>query len=352
MPQKTEDPSKPAAVVPEPSFDAMANCAYPSAVLYHRFSLITSILESVNATTVRKSVKCFPVKDSSLFDCIHPKLRVAKSIQNLWEVEVADYMDRLPREGYVLYLNEAIKKKAKEYSVVSDIHFEDFVFNATYEYYKKDFDYACEHYYLNGRTSAERVAALSDRHLGKHREEVRSVLDFASGYGCVSRHLPNFFQNAEIVPMDIHEKAYWFNRVNVGLEGIVSSPSPEGSEMSREFDIVFALSFFSHMPERIFTPWIRKLASWVRPGGLLIFTTHGETSHRTQMPQIPVDERGFGFIFESEQFDLPTSDYGHAVSYAPFVHDQLSTVDDLDLMETIPGIWWTHQDAFVLRKSL
>lgn len=261
------------------------------------------------------------------------------------------FVDRLPTEGYLLKLTDEIEARAQEYDVVPDIHFEDYVFNATYEYYKKDFDFSAKHYYLNGNTSAVRVRELSDTHLVPTGKQVRTILDFASGYGCVSRHLKNLFPDARAVPMDIHEKAYWFNRQNLGLEGRVSKPSPQELDLSEQFDIVFALSFFSHMPDHIFATWMQKLAGLVSPGGMLIFTTHGETSHKTQMPHIEIDERGYGFIFESEQFDLPTSDYGHAVSYAPYVRERIAQLKDMTLVAEHPGLWWTHQDTYVLLKT-
>ncbi|MNU01861.1 hypothetical protein D3C72_2453860 [compost metagenome] len=69
------------------------------------------------------------------------------------------------------------------------------------------------------------------------------------------------------------------------------------------------------------------------------------------MPHIQIDERGYGFIFESEQFDLPTSDYGHAVSYAPYVRERIALLKDMTLVAEHPGLWCTHQDTYVLLKT-
>jgi hypothetical protein len=43
---------------------------------------------------------------------------------------------------------------------------------------------------------------------------------------------------------------------------------------------VFALSFFSHMPDATFAAWLERLLSAVKRGGILVFTTRGAISLR------------------------------------------------------------------------
>jgi hypothetical protein len=97
--------------------------------------------------------------------------------------------------------------------------------------------------------------------------------------------------------------------------------------------------------------WLDKLTEFVKPGGLLIFTTHGETSHKKHMPHIVVDDDGYGFIAESEQFDLSTSNYGHAVTYKNFTLEMINQLGGVNLVEFREAFWWTHQDTYVLRKQ-
>jgi hypothetical protein len=55
---------------------------------------------------------------------------------------------------------------------------------------------------------------------------VERILDFASGYGCVSRHFKNVMPSALLTAMDIHENAYHFNKMHFGVDAIVSSVDP------------------------------------------------------------------------------------------------------------------------------
>jgi len=72
----------------------------------------------------------------------------------------------------------------------------------------------------------------------------------------------------------------------------VSRHVPEDLALGRTFDVVFALSFFSHVPEATFGRWLRALFAGVSEGGILIFTTHGLASQpNLGNPEIP--ESGF-----------------------------------------------------------
>ncbi len=257
-------------------------------------------------------------------------------------------MDQLPRKGYLLALNERNEEAARRYNVVSDIHCQDYIFNALYFLSKNDFDEACFKYYKNGLYSAEKVKSLIDaRYLGK---EPKRILDFASGFGCVSRHFKNVMPDVSLTAMDIHKNAYYFNTGHLGVEAILSDEDPAKAKVEEPFDVVFALSFFSHMPDRTFGIWLEKIASFVKIGGLMIFTTHGEKTHRDHIRHIEVNANGHGFIADSEQFDLDTKAYGHAITYEKYVREKISKIPNVDILEITPGDWWAHQDTFVLQK--
>jgi hypothetical protein len=172
-------------------------------------------------------------------------------------------MENLPKNGYLLALSDKNNEDALCYDVVADIHCQDYIFNALHFFFKEDFDKACEIYYRNGKESALKVGDL----VGKHVKDrpVERILDFASGYGCVSRHFKNVMPSASLTAMDIHENAYHFNKMHFGVDAIVSSVDPFKASVPHPFDVVFALSFFSHMPDRTFGAWLERLAHLCSP---------------------------------------------------------------------------------------
>ena len=123
-------------------------------------------------------------------------------------------------------------------------------------------------YFEGGRLDTEQLLRLMTS-LGHSRAS--SVLEFASGYGRMTRHidLPDF------MVADIHEDAVDFLRGKMGVHAIQSATNPNDFDPGRTFDFIFALSLFSHLPDDAFGPWLHRLFSLLNPGGHLMFTTYG-----------------------------------------------------------------------------
>ncbi len=174
-----------------------------------------------------------------------------------------------------------------------------------------------------------------------------SILEFASGYGRVTRHFPVILPEASVVACDIHEAAVAFLR-GIGLAACLSASVPERLDTARRFDVVFALSFFTHMPRATWARWLRALADRLTPGGVLIFTTHGEVSQNL-MGVAGLDRDGFHFAPVSEQQDIPTAEYGNTVTTFDYVYSQFAGSGLALLRFTQAGIG--HHDVYVLRRQ-
>jgi 2-polyprenyl-3-methyl-5-hydroxy-6-metoxy-1,4-benzoquinol methylase len=176
--------------------------------------------------------------------------------------------------------------------------------------------------------------------------EPRAILDFASGYGCVARHLKNAFADKAVTTCDIHKDAQDFNQNVLGLQSIGSQLIPDELNLPK-FDVIIALSFFSHVPKHRFSSWISQLSNALLPGGMFLFTANGHTTHRTICPHMTIDEDGVGFTPASEQKDLSVEDYGLTVSYPRYVFRILEFQRELRLSTLIEGFWWATQDTYI-----
>jgi len=204
---------------------------------------------------------------------------------------------------------------------------------------------ALDKYLSRGRESAEQLCGLILEHL--ERQDV-SLLEFAAGYGRVTRHLKEVMPKADIVACDIHDKATMFITEKFGVTAIGSSDNPDEFSTDRDFDVVFALSFFSHMPKQTWPRWLRALVRQVKSDGILIFTTHGLQSVRL-FPDYCADAEGFWFKSVSEQDDLNTSLYGSTVTTFDYVNRQIAD-SGARLIRFQEAMWWQHQDLYILRK--
>jgi 2-polyprenyl-3-methyl-5-hydroxy-6-metoxy-1,4-benzoquinol methylase len=204
---------------------------------------------------------------------------------------------------------------------------------------------AARFYFADGAQSAQKLLAIV-----KERLEGRySLLEFASGYGMVTRHLPQALPDAEITSCDIHRQAMSFIRDELGVATMLSEHFPERLSFDHRFDVVFALSFFSHMPEATFGRWLRRLWDLVDDGGILVFTTHGAESVKNFVnPE--VSDAGFWFMPLSEQNDLDEREYGSTISLPQYVMKELSSFTNAADVTFSGAHWWGHQDLYVVPK--
>lgn len=240
-----------------------------------------------------------------------------------------------------------IANAARNHEVSPAIHPDDHIFRFLIEHEGFPSDEARIGYYFDdGRRSAEQFLGILDRHVNIESAE---VLEFASGYGCVTRHLVKRL-GSHIQSCDIHSQAIEFLRHEIGVAAIQSAEQPEMLQLNRCFDVVFALSFFSHMPITTWARWLVRLTQATKPSGIIVFTTQGLYSRKFfGEPEIP--EIGFWFSASSEQKDLPTEQYGQTIVTPEFVKKHVFTIPHAELIEHREGYWWGHQDLYVLRKT-
>jgi cyclopropane fatty-acyl-phospholipid synthase-like methyltransferase len=244
-----------------------------------------------------------------------------------------------------------LRSLAQEKHVVPDIHPNDMLFDFLVGAFPNNNQAAIEAYIRGGEDCARKFAALCAKHLTKQHP---TILEFASGYGRVSRYAKQIMPDAEWVCSDVHPKAVDFIADKMALVSFLSSARPQDWTADRSFDAVFALSFFSHMPKATFGSWLARLFQSVSPGGVLIFTTHGEASldqMKAVLPDAAFDESGFYWNTISDQHDLDSSEYGSSAATKTFVEHELRNIYGAELIQHEPAFWWAHQDLYVVRRA-
>ena len=105
----------------------------------------------------------------------------------------------------------------------------------------------------------------------------KRVLDFGCGCGRVIRHLYAMtgarFYGSDYNPQLID----WCKRNLRFAQFEVNGVSPPLAYEKEQFDLVYALSVFTHLPENLQLAWMSELSRVLRPGGHLLMTTHGES---------------------------------------------------------------------------
>lgn len=216
--------------------------------------------------------------------------------------------------------------------------------------FPSDHTQAIRKYFEGGESCAGQFADL----VKQHAPGAKSILEFASGYGRVARYAKLTMPEIEWTSSDIHPEAVRFLEEKIGISAFASSHKPEEWRTDKKYDVVFALSFFSHMPDQTFAGWISSLLDSVGTGGLLIFTTHGAESLRMMKKggmDAEFDSKGYYWHPHSDQLDLSASEYGTSAVSFQYVFNALSGIAPAELVRFQEAFWWKHQDLYVLRKT-
>lgn len=231
------------------------------------------------------------------------------------------------------------------------MHKDDFIFRFVYDHAGfPTKNLAIDYYFSDGANSATKVRKLIDQWLGES-DTARTILEFAAGYGAVTRHAKKALEPHELHSSDIDPQANEFLARNFSVRTVQSADVPEDLSLPVEYDAIFVLSFFSHMPRATWGRWLQRLYAGLKKDGILLFTTHGETSMEQHFPQAELDSTGYRFEQTSEQGDLDAAKYGQTITSKAFVDAQISKLPGVEYLVHELARWWGHQDHYIVRKT-
>ncbi len=173
------------------------------------------------------------------------------------------------------------------------------------------------------------------------------LLDFASGYGRVTRHLAHALPAERIAIAEILPEAVEFQRRELGVQGLVSTARAEDFRCEDRFDAIFVTSLFTHLPEPTFGAWLETLVGVLAPGGLLVFSTHDESL----LDGETLPENGLLFHAVSESDSLAKEEYGSTWVSEAFVRRRLGAIDPGLSCHRIPRALANHQDLYLVARE-
>jgi SAM-dependent methyltransferase len=114
------------------------------------------------------------------------------------------------------------------------------------------------------------------RRTGRELEELDAVLDFGCGCGRVMRRWANM-AGPTFYGSDYNPKFIAWCRENLPFARFeVNGLAPPLPFADGQFDLVYALSVFTHLTEPLQRQWIAELRRVIKPGGLILFSTRGD----------------------------------------------------------------------------
>ncbi|TWB11689.1 methyltransferase family protein [Rhizobium sp. ERR 1071] len=105
------------------------------------------------------------------------------------------------------------------------------------------------------------------------------VLDFGCSSGRVARVMRAAYKTLELYACDPEAGTVeWAKNAFPGIEFSTSPFTPPTKYQCSFFDLVYAISIWSHFDEPSAMEWFEEMSRVIKPGGLLYWTTHGRQS--------------------------------------------------------------------------
>jgi len=214
-----------------------------------------------------------------------------------------------------------------------------------YESFQLDYN----KYFTESEDTASWLASLLKKHIALNGIK---ILDWGCGPGRVIRHLSKFTgQGTEFFGTDYNAHSIAWCVEN--LPGIQFNQNPIEASLSYEnhfFDVIYGISVFTHLSEKMHFAWFSELQRVLKPGGILFFTTQGE-NFREKLTGSELSEFEKGRLVVRGQ-----TKEGHRTFSAfhpkKFMEELFAPTEILEHIQRKPQPGgWLPQDVWILRKK-
>jgi SAM-dependent methyltransferase len=214
------------------------------------------------------------------------------------------------------------------------------------------------HYLVGGFTTFKQIASLVSTYGRTPLDKMTCIVDWGVGCARVARQFvegadelnmapiaPNSYLGYDVDPVNVE----WCSR-NMAAFGSYHLLSRSGFDLDKSADLLFGVSVFTHLTEADQLLWLQGIHRVVRPGGLVIVTTHGEHFYykSPQSIAIPFLER-FGFF---DGFEDPAIGKDRVKEYRATYHSReyVRRVwgQYFEILDVVPAVNAFVQDFIVM----
>jgi SAM-dependent methyltransferase len=214
-------------------------------------------------------------------------------------------------------------------------------------------------WYLESGLLMQRIIEIIAARKWSSLQRTGNVLDFASGYGRLTRFLARAMPPERVWASDVKAEAVRFVRHQFGVNGFVSSSLPARLPVDERFDLIFVASLFSHLPDTTFSVWLQHLVDLLSPEGVIAFSVHdvaltGDATVPLSQ-QIPVNRftrASEEVVFRSENEPLDLDTYGTSIVNEAYVAKVIEMLRIESKRYTrYPGALHGIQDLYLISRD-
>lgn len=203
---------------------------------------------------------------------------------------------------------------------------------------------------IDARMSIEAALAVA----GTRIDDLSAVLDWGVGCSRIMRHWAPLFNTIAFTGTDIdHGMIDWDLAHIAGPRFAVNGAEPPLPCSDGEFDLVYGASVFTHLDEAMQQRWLAELARVLRPGGVLLLSTHGpsvfELNRHTFSDAEVTSFRDDGFVYIRNIVDGVLPDW-YQTSFQTSEHVRRTFGQHVDVIDHVAKGMTGFQDLAICRK--
>jgi SAM-dependent methyltransferase len=204
-----------------------------------------------------------------------------------------------------------------------------------------------EFFLRSGQEHSDLIRALLAEH-GSSVQDLDALLDWGCGCGRVLRHWSGL-SHTGVYGCDINPKMVEWCAAELGFADVrLTGLEPPLPYPDSSFDLVYAFSVLTHLPEDLQHAWMRECFRVLKPEGQLLISTMGE--HYVSLERLSESERR---SFESgDVVVLYDRSAGTSLcsAYHPHEYVRDTLASEFDVLAFLPASDGGRHDLHLLRK--
>jgi SAM-dependent methyltransferase len=202
-----------------------------------------------------------------------------------------------------------------------------------------------------GNKNALDIVSLLKK-VNRNLDSFNNVLDFGCGCGRTLFWLAKYSNKPNYYGTDIDEQAITWSHNNLNFAKFnVNQALPPLVYKSEMFDMIYALSVFTHIDEERQFLWLKELKRILKPGGILILTLHGQKVNRKLPFDVKTEFEKRGFLYLKSGADLGIFPRWYQNAYHTETYVMKEYANYFSKLHYVVNGMSNNQDAVILERD-